>query len=35
MDEGVIEEMGTPEQVFNNPTSPRTEKFLRAAREGF
>ena len=35
MDQGVIEEMGSPEQIFNNPTSPRTEKFLRAAREGF
>ena len=35
MDEGVIEEMGSPEQIFNNPTSPRTDKFLRAAREGF
>ena len=35
MDEGIIEEMGSPEQIFNNPQSPRTEKFLRAAREGF
>ena len=35
MDEGVVEEMGPPEQVFNNPASPRTEKFLRAARESF
>ena len=35
MDEGIIEEMGPPEQVFNNPASPRTEKFLRAARESF
>ena len=35
MADGVIEEMGPPEQIFNNPQSPRTEKFLRAAREGF
>ena len=35
MADGVIEEIGTPEEVFNNPRSPRTEKFLRAAREGF
>ena len=35
MCDGIIEEMGTPEQIFNNPQSPRTEKFLRAAREGF
>ena len=35
MADGVVEEMGPPEQVFNNPRSPRTEKFLRAAREGF
>ena len=35
MDEGIIEEMGSPEQIFNNPQSPRTERFLRAARESF
>ncbi len=35
MAEGIIEEMGTPEQIFTNPRSPRTERFLRAAREGF
>ena len=35
MADGVVEEMGPPEQIFNNPQSPRTEKFLRAAREGF
>jgi polar amino acid transport system ATP-binding protein len=35
MADGIIEEMGPPEQIFNNPQSPRTEKFLRAAREGF
>ena len=35
MAEGQVEEMGPPEEIFNNPRSPRTEKFLRAAREGF
>ena len=35
MADGVVEEMGPPEQIFGNPQSPRTEKFLRAAREGF
>ena len=35
MADGLVEEMGPPEQVFNNPRSPRTEKFLRAARESF
>ena len=35
MADGVIEEMGPPEQIFNNPRSPRTERFLRASREGF
>ena len=35
MADGLIEEMGPPEQIFNNPRSPRTERFLRASREGF
>ena len=35
MADGIIEEMGPPEQIFNNPRSPRTERFLRASREGF
>ena len=35
MADGVIEEMGTPDQIFNTPKSPRTERFLRVAREGF
>jgi len=35
MADGIVEEMGPPEQIFNNPRSPRTERFLRAAREGF
>jgi len=28
MDEGVIVEQGTPQQVFDNPQSPRTQDFL-------
>ncbi len=28
MDNGVIEEEGTPEEVFNNPKSPRTIEFI-------
>ena len=33
MADGVIEEMGTPEQVFGNPTSEKTKAFLRGAQE--
>lgn len=29
MDEGVIAEKGTPEEVFNNPQNPRTKQFLQ------
>ena len=29
MDEGIIMEKGTPEQVFGNPQNPRTQDFLR------
>ncbi|MBQ7076237.1 MAG: amino acid ABC transporter ATP-binding protein, partial [Clostridia bacterium] len=28
MDEGVIAESGTPEQIFANPQNPRTQSFL-------
>ena len=35
MADGVIEEMGPPEQLFNNPRSEKTRHFLRAARESF
>jgi polar amino acid transport system ATP-binding protein len=28
MDDGVIAEMGTPEQIFQNPKNPRTKSFL-------
>ena len=31
MADGVIEEMGTPEQVFGNPQSEKTKAFLRGA----
>lgn len=30
MDDGVIEEQGTPDQLFNHPTSERTKSFLSA-----
>jgi polar amino acid transport system ATP-binding protein len=30
LDAGRIEEIGTPAQVLNHPSSPRTQKFLRA-----
>ena len=35
MADGVIEEMGTPEQVFDNPQSERTRAFLHGAQEKF
>ena len=35
MADGVIEEIGPPEQVFDNPTSERTRAFLHGAREKF
>ena len=28
MDEGLIEEQGSPEQIFGNPRSQRTQAFL-------
>ena len=28
MDEGIIAESGTPEQIFTNPQNPRTQSFL-------
>ena len=33
MADGVIEEMGTPEEVFGNPKSDRTKAFLRKSQE--
>ena len=35
MADGVIEEMGTPEQVFGEPKSEKTRAFLRGAQEKF
>ena len=35
MADGGIEEMGPPEQLFDNPRSEKTRHFLRAARESF
>ena len=35
MADGVIEEMGTPEQVFENPQSEKTRAFLRGTQEKF
>ena len=35
MAEGVIEEMGPPEQIFENPKSPKTRAFLQGAVETF
>ncbi|MBR3873578.1 MAG: amino acid ABC transporter ATP-binding protein [Clostridia bacterium] len=29
MDEGIVMEEGTPEQIFSNPQNPRTQDFLR------
>ena len=35
MAEGVIEEMGTPEDVFENPQSEKTRNFISGAQQGF
>ena len=35
MADGVIEEMGTPEQVFDHPRSEKTRTFIRGAQEKF
>ena len=35
MAEGVIEEMGPPEQLFDNPQSEKTRAFLQGAQESF
>ena len=35
MADGVIEEMGPPEQLFDNSRSEKTRHFLRASRESF
>ena len=35
MADGVIEEMGTPQEVFDNPTSDKTRAFIRGAQQIF
>ena len=35
MADGVIEEIGTPEQIFENPQSEKTRAFLHGAQEAF
>jgi len=35
MADGVIEEMGSPQQVFDNPQSEKTRAFLKNAQEGY
>ena len=35
MADGVIEEMGTPEQVFDHPQSEKTRSFIRGTQEKF
>ena len=35
MAEGIIEEEGTPEQVFGNPKSAKTRQFLSSSLESF
>ena len=35
MADGVIEEMGTPEQIFDNPRSEKLRTFLRGTQQAF
>ena len=35
MADGIIEEMGTPQEVFDNPKSEKTRAFIRGAQEAF
>ena len=35
MADGIIEEMGSPEQIFDNPQSKRTAAFVQGATEQF
>ena len=35
MADGVIEEMGTPEEVFDNPVSEKTRHFIRGTQQAF
>jgi ABC-type polar amino acid transport system ATPase subunit len=32
MNEGVVYEEGRPEEIFNNPSNPRTQEFLKRFR---
>ena len=33
MNEGIIAEQGTPEQIFTNPQNPRTKEFITSFQE--
>ena len=35
MADGVIEEIGTPAQIFDDPQSPKTQAFIRGVQEAF
>jgi polar amino acid transport system ATP-binding protein len=35
MADGIIEEIGTPDEVFNHPKSPKTKAFLNKSLENF
>ena len=35
MADGVIEEMGTPEEIFDHPRSIKTQNFIRGAQAHF
>ena len=35
MADGVIEEMGTPEEIFDHPRSEKLKNFLRGTQEGY
>ena len=35
MADGIIEEIGTPEEVFDNPRSEKTRSFIRGAQQAF
>ena len=35
MADGVIEEIGTPQQIFDDPQSPKTKAFIRGVQEAF
>ena len=35
MADGIIEEMGTPEEIFENPKSLKTQSFLNKSLEQF